>query len=122
MPADFRQYPFRQGRLPRGWAETTVGEVLLEVQSGFSSGKHNQSGEGIPHLRPMNVSPLGEISLEDVRYISPEVGGLRLAEDDVLFTNTSSTVWVGKSALVQQPGDWAFSNHMTRLRVGTGMH
>lgn len=121
MPADYRQYPFAKGHRPHGWAETTVGEVLLEIQSGFSSGKHNQTGQGIPHLRPMSVSPLGEITLEGVRYIAPEAGNSRLAEGDVLFTNTSSTVWVGKTAVVRQPGDWAFSNHMTRLRVGTGM-
>lgn len=121
MPADYRQYPFAQGRHPRGWAETTVGQVLLGIQSGFSSGKHNQTGDGIPHLRPMSVSPLGEITLEGVRYIAADAGILRLAEDDVLFTNTSSTVWVGKTAVIRNPGDWAFSNHMTRLRVGTGM-
>jgi len=122
MPADYRQYPFAQGRHPRGWAETTVGQVLLGIQSGFSSGKHNQTGEGIPHLRPMSVSPLGEITLEGVRYIAPDAGGLRLTEDDVLFTNTSSTAWVGKTAVVRRPGNWAFSNHMTRLRLGTGMN
>lgn len=121
MAADYRQYPFPKGRHPRGWAETTVGAVLLEIQSGFSSGKHNQSGMGIPHLRPMSVTPFGEVTLEGVRYIPPDAGGLRLADNDVLFTNTSSTVWVGKTGVVHKPGDWAFSNHMTRLRVGTGM-
>lgn len=121
MPADYRQYPFPKGHHPRGWAETTVGEVLVEIQSGFSSGKHNQAGEGIPHLRPMSVSPFGDITLEGVRYISSDTGILRLADSDVLFTNTSSTLWVGKTAVVRKPIDWAFSNHMTRLRVGTGM-
>ncbi len=121
MGTDYRQYPFAKGHHPAGWVETTVGDVVLEIRSGYSSGKHNQTGQGIPHLRPMNVSPVGEISMEDVRYISPDVGSLRLAENDVLFTNTSSTVWVGKTALVKSPGDWAFSNHMTRLRVADGM-
>jgi len=45
----------------------------------------------------------------------------RLSTNDVLFTNTSSTLWVGKTALVRDPGDWGFSNHMTRLRVPQGM-
>lgn len=121
MAADYRQYPFLKHRLPLGWAATELREVLLEIQSGFSSGNNNQSGEGIPHLRPMNVSPLGEISMDDVRYIPPDAGISRLTAGDVLFTNTSSTVWVGKSAVVRENLDWAFSNHMTRLRVGTGM-
>jgi type I restriction enzyme S subunit len=121
MGTDYRQYPFAKGHHPAGWVETNVGNVVLEIRSGYSSGKHNQTGQGIPHLRPMNVSPVGDISMEDVRYISPDVGSLRLAENDVLFTNTSSTVWVGKTAQVKNPGDWGFSNHMTRLRVADGM-
>jgi type I restriction enzyme S subunit len=121
MGADYRQYPFGKGHHPAGWVETTVGDVVLEFRSGYSSGKHNQTGQGIPHLRPMNVSPVGEILMEDVRYVSPRVRALRLAKNDVLFTNTSSTAWVGKTALVQEPGDWGFSNHMTRLRVADGM-
>src|SRR5205823_2068751 len=92
-----------------------------EIRSGYSSGKHNQAGQGIPHLRPMNVSPEGQISMEDVRYVAPSAGSLRLAKADVLFTNTSSTVWVGKTALVEKPSDWGFSNHMTRLRVADGI-
>lgn len=121
MGADYEQYPFPQGKHPPGWAETTVGEVLFEIRSGYSSGKHNKAGAGIPHLRPMNVSPDGEIAMDDVRYVPPSADSLRLAKDDVLFTNTSSTVWVGKTALVEKPGDWGFSNHMTRLRVADGM-
>jgi type I restriction enzyme S subunit len=121
MSADYEQYPFPKGEHPSGWVETTVGEVLVEIRSGYSSGKHNQVGQGISHLRPMNVSPDGEIFMEDVRYVSPSVGSLRLTKNDVLFTNTSSTVWVGKTALVEKPSDWGFSNHMTRLRVAEGM-
>src|SRR5437764_2092253 len=98
------QYPFQDDDCPRGWIETVIGEVLDELQTGFSSGKHNSSGDGIAHLRPMNVSIDGEIVLDDVRYVSPDAGYLRLADNDVLFTNTSSTLWVGKTALVQHPG------------------
>src|SRR5258708_2209826 len=121
MAADYQQYPLPKGKHPPGWLDTTVGELMLEIRSGYSSGKHNQTGQGIPHLRPMNVSPVGEILMEDVRYVSPSAGSLRLAKGDVLFTNTSSTVWVGKTAVVEKPGDWGFSNHMTRLRVAHGM-
>jgi hypothetical protein len=44
MAADYQQYPFPKGKHPSGWAETTVGEVMLEIRSGYSSGKHNQTG------------------------------------------------------------------------------
>ena len=76
LAGNYIQYPFKKGQIPRNWVETVVGEILLELQGGFSSGRHNQAGVGIPHLRPMNVSPDGEIAMDDVRYISPTVGGL----------------------------------------------
>jgi type I restriction enzyme, S subunit len=98
-----------------------VGEVVDYLENGFSCSKHNTQGEGIPHLRPMNVSSDGEVSFDYTLYVPPDAGTLRLIDEDVLFTNTSSTIWVGKSALIQKPGDWAFSNHMTRLKASDGV-
>jgi type I restriction enzyme, S subunit len=120
MGLNYQEYPFALNSLPTGWAETTVGEIAAEIKSGFSSGKHNELGHGIPHFRPMNVSASGEIALDELRYISESAGDLRLADNDVLFTNTSSTLWVGKTAVVKDAGNWAFSNHMTRIRVLSG--
>jgi type I restriction enzyme S subunit len=94
-----------------------VGEVAIEVRSGFASGKHNTEGRGVPHLRPMNVSRLGEIELDEVKYVDPEKDERRLAVGDVLFNNTNSPALVGKTAVVRRPGEFAFSNHMTRVRV-----
>jgi hypothetical protein len=82
MSGDYRKYPFRKDPCPPGWVETTVGDILLELQNGFSSSKHNREALGIPHLRPMNVSPEGEIIMEDVQYIPQSAGSLRLAEGD----------------------------------------
>jgi len=104
--------------LPSDWAEATLAEVAVEVRSGFASGKHNAQGLGVPHLRPMNVSRLGEIDLVDVKYVDPEKDDRRLEVGDILFNNTNSPALVGKTAVVRQSGDFAFSNHMTRIRVG----
>jgi type I restriction enzyme S subunit len=90
--------------------------VLADVQPGFASGKHNSEGEGIPHLRPMNVSPRGTIDLSDVRFVAGD-DPRRLKKGDILFNNTNSPAWVGKTALVDSAQELAFSNHMTRLRT-----
>lgn len=103
--------------LPRGWAWATVGEVATEVRSGFASGKHNPAGEGIPHLRPMNVSRGGEVTLSKVKYVSPDIDERRLCRGDILFNNTNSPALVGKTALFELDGEFAFSNHMTRVRT-----
>jgi len=110
-----------EGELPRGWAWSTVGEISTEVRSGFASGEHNASGHGIPHVRPMNVSRNGRIDLEDVKYVAREVDDRRLQFGDVVFNNTNSPALVGKTALMTINGEFAFSNHMTRVRTALGI-
>ena len=102
--------------LPVGWAEATLAELGVEAQSGFPSGRHNKLGQGIPHLRPMNIDREGRIDLTDVKYVE-DPRDLRLRPGDVLFNNTNSPPLVGKTAYLAVRGDFAFSNHMTRLRV-----
>ncbi len=88
----------------------------MEAQTGFASGVHNQSQEGVAHLRPMNVSRNGVIDLAEIKYVSATAGKHRLEPDDILFNNTNSDILVGKTALFSKEGEYAFSNHMTRLR------
>jgi len=94
-----------------------LSELVTEVVPGFASGVHNAAGNGIPHLRPMNIGTDGKISLETVKSVSSEVNSKRLAQGDVLFNNTNSADLVGKTALIDFEADLAFSNHMTRIRV-----
>lgn len=103
-------------QLPAGWAEATLAELGVVAQSGFPSGRHNKLGKGIPHLRPMNIDREGRIDLTDVKYVE-DPRDLRLRPGDVLFNNTNSPPLVGKTAYLAVRGDFAFSNHMTRLRV-----
>jgi type I restriction enzyme S subunit len=65
----------------------------------------------------MNVTPDGTIDLTDLRSVAPEANTLRLRRGDVLFNNTNSPVWVGKTAHVDTDIEMAYSNHMTRVRV-----
>jgi type I restriction enzyme S subunit len=101
--------------LPHGWTQALVGDLVEEAHSGFPSGRHNSAGMGIPHLRPMNVSREGRIDLQSVKYVE---GGAdaRIRHGEVLFNNTNSPELVGKTAYFDRDGEWAYSNHMTRLR------
>jgi type I restriction enzyme S subunit len=106
------------GALPEHWEVAALGDVVVEMRPGFASGQHNRLGTGVPHLRPMNVSPDGKLDLADLKYVTG-ASELRVRPGDILFNNTNSPEWVGKTALINAGGDMAFSNHMTRLRVGS---
>ncbi len=106
--------------LPSTWVQASLDELSVQAQSGFPSGKHNSEGRGLPHLRPMNINRLGRIDLSEIKYVEPE-RDLLLARGDVLFNNTNSPALIGKTAHFDRPGDYAFSNHMTRLRPTPGL-
>jgi type I restriction enzyme S subunit len=69
----------------------------------------------------MNIDRDSRISLSDIKYVSPRAGEARVVQGDVLFNNTNSPELVGKAAVVEEDADWAFSNHMTRLRPSEGL-
>ncbi|MGC9437765.1 restriction endonuclease subunit S [Streptomyces sp. WG5] len=108
------------GELPAGWARATLGELGVEAQPGFASGKHNRDGDGIVHLRPMNITRNGAIDLSDARYVNDD-SDRRVEYGDVLFNNTNSPALVGKTAWVDSVEPVAYSNHMTRLRGPEGL-
>jgi type I restriction enzyme S subunit len=68
----------------------------------------------------MNIDSDGRIVLENSKYVAGD-DARRVLAGDVLFNNTNSPAWVGKCAPILAPGDWAFSNHMTRLRPAAGV-
>ncbi|MGX1483105.1 type I restriction enzyme S subunit [Streptomyces griseus] len=107
-------------KLPEGWIRATLGELGVEAQPGFASGKHNRDGNGIVHLRPMNVTGNGVLDTSDARYVDDDTDR-RVVFGDVLFNNTNSPVWVGKTAWVDSVDPLAYSNHMTRLRGPEGL-
>lgn len=104
-------------------SRTTLRELLeaglVEATVGFPFGGHNDAKEGVPHIRPFNVRPDGEISLDQIKSIptSAALGKPRLAKNDIVFNNTNTKELVGKCALWMSDGECVFSNHMTRLRV-----
>lgn len=106
--------------LPETWTQTTVRGVVADLQPGFAQ-KPGEEDEGTtPQIRTHNVTPNGKISLEGIKHITAserELARYSLAVGDVVFNNTNSEEWVGKTAVFDQKGDYVFSNHMTRLRV-----
>ncbi len=64
----------------------------------------------------MNVDRNGKFDVSELKFVAHDVDDLRINQGDVLFNNTNSPELIGKTTTVSAPGEWAFSNHMTRLR------
>jgi type I restriction enzyme S subunit len=109
--------------IPPNWATVTVGELIDEekllLQNGFSNGEYNQSGRGVVHLRPFNVSEDGTLNLRRTKYVpAPSPNSPYWVEKgDVIFNNTNSEELVGKTGYCDEEGAFVLSNHMTILRV-----
>lgn len=109
--------PWNGTDAPLGWSIATPESFLESLTPGFACGRSNQTDQGLVHLRPMNISPAGAIDLNDCRFVPPTAGDRRTSEGDLLFNNTNSPVWVGKTALVTgEHAGLGYSNHMTVLR------
>lgn len=91
--------------------------------TGFAAGKGDQvtdSASGVPHLRPTNILPDDGISFDETKFVpASSIGPAdHIVVGEVLFNNTNSTAWVGKSALFEgrEGGPTTCSNHITRIR------
>lgn len=104
--------------LPEGWIRAKLQDIADRINPGFPSGKHNNENVGIPHIRPHNIDFAGNIVLSGVKYVEVNTFD-RLLKGDVLFNNTNSPDLVGKTAYIKSDTNWAYSNHMTRLRFNT---
>ncbi len=105
--------------LPDGWVWTTLGEVIRDAQTGFASGKKDIP-DGTPHLRMNNVGANCRLNLDSVATVPNELAKPKylLEQGDVLVCHTNSVKLIGKTALFDLPTrHYAFSNHLTRLRV-----
>jgi type I restriction enzyme S subunit len=111
------------GPLPAHWRVVRLGELvekrLLLIRGGFPQGQHNEVGNGVPHLRPFNITNDGSLDLSQIKYIAPpsEDDPHWLLPNDVIFNNTNSEELVGKTALFDRNGRFVLSNHMTLLRI-----
>ncbi len=103
------------------WPMVELREVTIEIKSGFACGKSDQNAQGVPHLRPMNISSDGQLVWEGTKFISEEEfkdkTEYKLKKGDVLFNNTNSKELVGKTCFVEEDILGGYSNHITRIRT-----
>lgn len=92
------------------------------IQSGFAAGGDDQTDNpaiGVPHIRPLNITNTAELTFEGTKMVpraKMEPGDF-LRNGEILFNNTNSTAWVGKSVVFNADRECACSNHITRLRL-----
>jgi len=107
-------------KLPKGWRWVRLGDICLVIETGFAFRKKGAPDGDLLHLRPYNIGEDGALDLSQ-RFLVPSdlcpAGRRTLQPGDVLFNNTNSVELVGKTALVTQPLQAAFSNHITLLRT-----
>jgi type I restriction enzyme S subunit len=115
-------FPKPGTELPTGWRWVKLGEVCTLIESGFAFRKKGAPEGDLLHLRPYNIAEDGTLDLSQRFYVPSSLRSARhkfLQPGDVLFNNTNSVELVGKTALVREPLEAAFSNHITLLRPDT---
>jgi type I restriction enzyme S subunit len=115
-------FPKPGTELPAGWRWVKLGEVCTLIESGFAFRKKGAPEGDLLHLRPYNIAEDGTLDLSQRFYVPSSLRSARhkfLQPGDVLFNNTNSVELVGKTALVREPLEAAFSNHITLLRPDT---
>jgi type I restriction enzyme S subunit len=98
-----------------------LSDVIESAQPGFAQRPGEEDEGTTPQIRTHNVSPDGRITLDGIKHVTVAEGELeryRLLPGDVVFNNTNSEEWVGKTAVFDlADGVFVYSNHMTRIRV-----
>jgi type I restriction enzyme S subunit len=122
------QFRSLRNQLDRGkFPSISVADFSPRLVSGFAAGRgdqEDQESEGaVPHIRPLNLTRTGEITLEGTKYVPADALGPddALRPGELLFNNTNSTLWVGKSAVFDLQRTCACSNHITRLQIDRGL-
>jgi type I restriction enzyme S subunit len=128
LDADYHSPRFQ--RLRRAIESSTyptrrLDELTVFIRSGFAAGRQDQThgdDSGIPHLRPLNLNAWGELSIAETKRVPASAVSASdfIVRGEVLFNNTNSPEWVGKSAVFDLEEACACSNHMTRVRLKDG--
>lgn len=101
------------------WKDYLLEDLLIDIQPGFAQRPTADSSK-VQHLRTNNISPDGKLNLSELKYVvvgDREIRKYQLIAGDVLFNNTNSDIWVGKTAYIDRNLQALYSNHLTRLRV-----
>src|SRR5687768_11141531 len=104
--------------LPNEWLEVPLKKLSPKVNSGFLSGKHNKVNICVHNLLTMNIDYYGYIDLTEIKYVQTEHYN-SLSKGNIIFNNTNSQDLIGKTSFIRKETNWAYSNHMTRIRFDT---
>ena len=111
---------YRERGVSTDWPMVPLNEITSEIKAGFACGRGRIGTEGVPHIRPMNITEGGQFTLSGVKRIGMQdfIGreNYALMPGDVLFNNTNSKDLVGKTCLIRERINGGYSNHMTRVR------
>ena len=106
----------------------TLKEVVLYIKTGFASGQNDQAKneKGIIQIRPTNLDNNGLLKFNKNIFVPfsliKEKQNNLLCEDEVLFNNTNSQEWVGKTSYFDLKGNYFCSNHITRIKTNEFIH
>jgi type I restriction enzyme, S subunit len=122
---DYNSPRFRalRSKIERGkYPSESVGNLFHPIVSGFAAGGDDQTDDpsiGVPHIRPLNISNTAELHFDGTKMVprSAVEPGDFLKQGEVLFNNTNSTAWVGKTVVFDADRECACSNHITRLTL-----
>ena len=96
-------------------------DVCINFSSGFGAGKNEQTTKdnGYIQIRPTNIDNDGFLKYEKNVYVPLHKGVPFVKKGTVLFNNTNSQEWVGKTALLQENSKLYTSNHITSIIVNS---
>ena len=98
-----------------------ISSLALSCNSGFAVGRQDQVEEtnGILQIRPTNIDNNGQLKYDKNVYVPQNEGIQFLPSGVVLFNNTNSQEWVGKTAYFsnEEKRNVYISNHITAINV-----
>ena len=94
--------------------------IRKSIKTGFAAGREVQAFDdatGIPHIRPLNITPSGELTFAGTKRVPKASVAPReiIQQGEVLLNNTNSTAWVGKTTVFEDARPCCCSNHVTRI-------
>ncbi len=120
LPALFMQMFGDPATNPMRWRIVPLGDALVDTQYGLSK-RATTDYTATPILRMNNISPAGEILLDDLKFVDidpTETKKFLLHPGDLLFNRTNSIDLVGKTGLWTNPDlPVVAASYLIRVRV-----
>ena len=116
MPKNEVKIPYK---LPKNWKWIRLEEVVSQTQYGLSKAMNTEK-VGIPVIRMGNITYDGKLNMNDLKYIEVNektTDKYILNKGDILFNRTNSKELVGKTAIFNLDGKYAFVSYLIRVVI-----